>query len=220
MSVADLKRIATSERKPNPVASFSAYLDRYKPQLALTLPKHLKLERVVRLAVIAYKASPKIRACTPQSIVEAITTSAVLGLEIGVDGQGFLVPYGDVCQFVPGWKGLVDLVSRAGRASVWTGAVFEGDDFEYAYGDNPFIRHIPGGEDDPQKIIFVYAVGRVKGSDYPIIDVWPIRKVWKPPRPLQQAGREALFISRARTVRAQVPAVAGAEVRSEVDRTV
>jgi recombination protein RecT len=89
------------------------------------------------------------------------------------------VPYGKTCTFVPGWKGLVDIANRSGRATVWTGAVFQGDDFDYALGDSPFVRHRPGDEDDPAKMTHVYAIGRVNGSDHPVIEVWTIRKIWK-----------------------------------------
>ncbi|MBR8073516.1 recombinase RecT [Burkholderia cenocepacia] len=178
MSTAQLKQVATG-KKDNPVASFSSFLDKFKPQMALALPKHLTADRMARLAVTAFSSTPKLQECEPKTIVASIMTAATLGLEIGVDGQGFLVPYGRTCQFVPGWKGLVDLVSRSGRATVWTGAVFEGDEFDYALGDSPFIRHRPGEENDPDKITHVYAVGRVNGSEYPVIEVWTIRKVWK-----------------------------------------
>lgn len=178
MSTATLKQVATG-KKDNPVASFSSFLDKFKPQMALALPKHLTADRMARLAVTAFSSTPKLQECEPKTIVASIMTAATLGLEIGVDGQGFLVPYGRTCQFVPGWKGLVDLVSRSGRATVWTGAVFEGDEFDYALGDSPFIRHRPGEENDPDKITHVYAVGRVNGSEYPVIEVWTIRKVWK-----------------------------------------
>ncbi|MDN7913720.1 recombinase RecT [Burkholderia cepacia] len=178
MSTAALKQVATG-KKENPVASFSSFLDKFKPQMALALPKHLTADRMARLAVTAFSSTPKLQECEPKTIVAGIMTAATLGLEIGVDGQGFLVPYGRTCQFVPGWKGLVDLVSRSGRATVWTGAVFEGDEFDYALGDSPFIRHRPGEENDPDKITHVYAVGRVNGSEYPVIEVWTIRKVWK-----------------------------------------
>ncbi|MCA8026448.1 recombinase RecT [Burkholderia cepacia] len=178
MSTAALKQVATG-KKENPVASFSSFLDKFKPQMALALPKHLTADRMARLAVTAFSSTPKLQECEPKTIVASIMTAATLGLEIGVDGQGFLVPYGRTCQFVPGWKGLVDLVSRSGRATVWTGAVFEGDEFDYALGDSPFIRHRPGEENDPDKITHVYAVGRVNGSEYPVIEVWTIRKVWK-----------------------------------------
>jgi recombination protein RecT len=101
-----------------------------------------------------------------------------------MQGQSFLVPYKNKtgsyeCQFIPGWKGLVDLVNRAGRASVWSGAVFEGDEFDYALGDKPFLNHKPGDENDEDKLTHVYAIGRVKESDQPIIEVWSKAKVIK-----------------------------------------
>ena len=179
MNTAAALRSAATGENTNPVAAFSNFLDKFKPQIALALPKHLNPDRIARLAVTAFSTTPKLRECTAKSIVAGVMTSAVLGLEIGVDGQGFLVPYGDTAQFVPGWKGLVDLVSRTGRATVWTGAVFQGDEFDYALGDSPFVKHRPGDETDPDKLIYVYAIGRVNGSQYPVIEVWNIRKVWK-----------------------------------------
>lgn len=178
MSSAALKQVATG-KKENPVATFSAFLDRFKPQMALALPKHLTADRMARLAITAFSTTPKLQECEAKTIAASIMTAATLGLEIGVDGQGFLVPYGKTCTFVPGWKGLVDLVSRSGRATVWTGAVFEGDEFDYALGDTPFIRHRPGEENDPDLMTHVYAVGRVNGSQHPVIEVWTVGKVKK-----------------------------------------
>ena len=108
--------------------------------------------------------------------------SAQLGLEIGVLGQAFLVPYKQrdgsyICQLVPGWRGMQDLANRSGRASTWTAAVFEGDQFTYELGSSPSIHHVPCGEDREEKLTHVYAVGRIKGSEYPIIEVWSRLKV-------------------------------------------
>lgn len=178
MSTTALKQAATG-KKENPVATFSNFLDKLKPQMSLALPKHLSADRMARLAVTAFSTTPKLQECDPKSIAGSIMTASTLGLEPGVDGQGFLVPYGRTCTFVPGWKGLVDLVSRSGRATVWTGAVFQGDEFDYALGDSPFIKHRPGEENDPDKLTHVYAVGRVNGSQLPVIEVWTIKKVWK-----------------------------------------
>jgi recombination protein RecT len=178
MSNAALKQVATGKSE-NPVAKFSNFLDKLKPQMALALPKHLTADRMSRLALTAFSTTPKLQECEMKSIAGAIMTAVALGLEINVDGQCFLVPYGKTCTCVPGWKGLVDLVSRSGRAAVWTGAVFEGDEFDYALGDSPFVRHRPGEENDPDKLTHVYAIGRVNGSNYPVIEVWTIKKVWK-----------------------------------------
>ena len=155
------------------------YLTKHKDQLAMALPKHMTPERMVRLALTAVGQSTKLAACDARSLFASVVVAAQLGLEIGVAGQGFLVPYKGKATFVPGWQGLVDLVARAGRASVWTGAVFDGDFFDYALGDSPFVKHRPCGEDDPNKMTHVYAIGRVNGSQWPIIEVWPISRVWK-----------------------------------------
>lgn len=178
------------QRPANPVAHMSHFLDRMKPQMALALPKHLTPDRMARLALTQFSTNPKLQQCTQESFAASIMMSATVGLEIGVNGQAFLVPYGRTCQFVPGWKGLVDIANRSGRCTVWTGAVFEGDDFDYALGDSPFVRHRPGEEDDPAKLTHVYAIGRVNGSNWPVIEVWTIGKVWKHRDQYNKVGRQ------------------------------
>jgi recombination protein RecT len=102
-----------------------------------------------------------------------------LGLEPGINGQCYLIPYGNVCTLVPGWRGYMDLLNRTERASAWTEAVYEGDEFEYSLGTNPDIRHKRGKWAGKEAALqFVYAVGRIKNSDFPIIDVWDIDKIW------------------------------------------
>lgn len=160
-----------------------AFFKKNRDQIGMALPKHLNPDRMTRLALTALSQNPELRKCTMRSIFGEVVKASQIGLEIGVLGQGFLVPYWNEkkgvteAQFIAGWQGLVDLVARAGRASVWTGAAFEGDEFDYSLGDTPFVKHKPCGEDDPAKITHAYAVGRVNGSQWPIIEVWPIMKV-------------------------------------------
>ncbi len=179
MSTSQLKAAATGKPPANPLVALSSFMDKFKPQLALALPKHLTADRMARLALTAFSTTPALQQCEPRSILAAVMTAGQLGLEIGVNGQGFLVPYGKTCTFVPGWKGLQDLVNRTGRASSWTGAVYEGDEFDYRLGDSPFVEHKPGDEDDERKLTHVYAIGRVNGSNWPIVEVWKMSKVWK-----------------------------------------
>ena len=162
----------------SPAKNLSDFMDRYKGQLALALPKHLSADRMVRLVMTAYSQNKALQKCDMHSIFASSVIAAQLGLEIGVGGQGYLVPYGTKATFVPGWQGLVDLVSRAGRATVWTGAVYRGDTFDWALGDNPFVKHQPQGDaDNWNDISHVYAIGRVNGSQYPVIEVWTMDRV-------------------------------------------
>lgn len=186
MSVASLQKVATGaspERKP---LGFPDLLERVKPQIALALPKHLNADRMARIALTEFRKNPKLADCEPLTVVACVVMASQLGLELGVDGQAFLVPYYDkrqkksVCTFIPGWKGYVDLVSRAGRASVWTGAVHRHDEFRYELGTSPSIIHRPsdeGEEDAP--FTHVYAVGRIKGAEWPVIEVWSRDRVMR-----------------------------------------
>lgn len=182
MSTQALKSAVTGKPadKSNPVASFSGFLEKFKPQMALALPKHLTPDRMARLAVTAFSTSDKLQLCDPKSIVGSIMTAATLGLEIGVDGQGFLVPYGKTCQFVPGWKGLVDLVNRSGNGTVYTGVIFA--DQEYTFTDGAkrdLVIHNETDLEAAEDITHAYAVGWVKGATMPIIELWRVSKIKK-----------------------------------------
>jgi recombination protein RecT len=169
---------ALANKSASPATQLSAFMDKHKSQIAIALPKHITADRMVRLAMTSFSQNKALQSCDMNSIFASVVIAAQLGLEIGVGGQGYLVPYKGKATFVPGWQGLVDLVSRAGRATVWTGAVYAGDQFDWALGDNPFVKHQPNGDGDHWKqITHVYAIGRVNGSQYPVIEVWTMDRV-------------------------------------------
>jgi recombination protein RecT len=173
-----LRDVATG-KSDNPLASFAGFLEKIKPQIANALPRHLNADRMARLALTAFSTNPDLQRCSPQSIAASIMTAAQLGLEPGVAGAGYLIPYKGTCTFVPGWRGLVDIASRSGRASVWTGIVRDGDDFSYQLGDSPYCRHVPKDSDEDTPWTHVYAVGRVRDAVMPVIEVWTRAKVSK-----------------------------------------
>lgn len=168
-----------TQKETSPVAQFGSFMEKLKPQISRALPAHMNADRIVRLALTAFSSNKELRECDPKTIAASIMTAAQLGLEPGINGQGYLIPYKGTCNFVPGWKGLVDLVARSGRATVWTGAVRAGDGFEYQLGDTPFCKHKPGDEDDDTQFTHVYAIGRVRDAAMPVIEVWSRAKIQK-----------------------------------------
>ena len=164
-------------------------LQAWLPEIRRALPKHLNADRMSRIALTAFRRTPKLADCDPRSVFAAVIQAAQLGLEPDTLGRSYLIPYANrkktpegwkstmECQFVPGWKGLVDLMNRSGQGSAWTGAIREGDFFEYQLGDSPFLKHRPTGDDG--NITHVYAIGRAKGSDWPVIEVWSMPAIWK-----------------------------------------
>lgn len=177
MASTSLDKIAKGEKPTSEIAKFSAFLDKLKPQMAMALPRHMNADRMTRLALTAFSSSKDLQQCSAQSIAASIMTAAQLGLEPGINGQGYLIPYKKTCTFVPGWKGLVDLVARSGRATVWTGVVFDGDRFEYELGDEPRCKHVPADHADDAEFTNVYAIGRVRDAQMPVIEVWSRNKV-------------------------------------------
>lgn len=167
----------------NPKTIYSE-LQKQKAQIEAALPKHMTSDRMARIAYTQLRVNPKLFACTFESFMGCIMGAAQLGLEPGVNGQCYLIPYEDrkrgitVCTLVPGWKGLIDLVSRSARGQAWTNAVRKGDSFTYRPGSSPRLEHDPGDE-DTGAFTHVYAVGWVKDAQWPIIEVWSRAKVLK-----------------------------------------
>jgi recombination protein RecT len=146
----------------------------------MALPKHLNPDRMVRLALTCFSTTPALRQCTANSILASIVVASQLGLEPGVAGQAYLIPYKNTCTLVPGWQGLVGLLNNTGRATAWTGAVYEGDEWVFQLGSQPKCYHVPGPNfGDSDKLIWVYACGKVNGSEQPVIEAWPMSRVIK-----------------------------------------
>lgn len=174
----------TALTRGEPPKDFPAMLDAWLPEIRRALPKHMDGDRMARIALTEFRKNPTLGKCEPKSVFAAVVIASQLGLEPGVLGQAYLVPYYNTrkqrheCQLIPGWQGYADLVARAGRASVWTGAVYQGDEFDYGQGDRPFISHKSMAEEETEeKLLYCYAVGRIKNSEWPVVEVWPVRKI-------------------------------------------
>lgn len=169
--------MASNNQQVKPIVAMARQIDTLKKQLALALPKHLNADRMARLVLTQFSVNPELMNCSFDSIAGAIMNASQMGLEIGVGGQGWLIPYGRTATFIPGWQGLVDLCNRSGRASVWTASVRPGADFRAYKGTKPHIDHDDSDEDPTAPITHVYAVGWVKNAAWPNIEVWNRRKI-------------------------------------------
>lgn len=146
-------------------------LERAKPSLAGVLPRHLTPDKLVRVALMATSRTPLLLECTPGSILLGVMQAAALGLEVGgVLGHGYLVPFKNrrgvyEAQFVPGYRGLIDLARRSGHVAIIEARVVLSDDreFDYDLGLDRKLVHRPGeGRGD---MTHVYAIARFRGGD-------------------------------------------------------
>ena len=136
-----------------------------EPQIKKALPSVITPERFARMVNTALSSTPKLQACTPMSFIGAMMQAAQLGLEPNTPlGQAYLIPYGNVCQFQLGYRGLIDLAYRSGEvSSIQAHEVHENDVFEYEYGLDPKLRHVPA-KADRGPVVWYYAVLKLKNG--------------------------------------------------------
>jgi recombination protein RecT len=144
--------------------------DGYKNQLAAALPKGLSADRMVRVVLTAINKNPDLLKCTKESLWEAVMGCSALGLFPDMLGRAYLVPYGNKCTLIIGYKGLIDLAYRSERIDgVQLRPVFQGDYFVYRFGLEPQLEHEPCSE--PGQLTHVYSVVHIKGAANPTFDV-------------------------------------------------
>ncbi len=172
-----LAKVTGTAVKPK---DFPSMLTAWLPEIRRALPKHLNADRMSRIALTAFRRTPKLANCDPRSVFAAVIQASQLGLEPDTLGRSYLIPYGQECQFVPGWKGLVDLMNRSGQGSVYTGVIFK--DQVYRFIDGSKRELIIENETelvDPSDITHAYAIGHIKGGMFPVIELWRMAKVLK-----------------------------------------
>jgi len=133
---------ALSKREPT-VEDFLKSVG-FKKQMAMVLPKHITPERLARLALYAIRTTPKLLDCTRDSVLAAVMQSAQLGLEPGLLGHCYFIPYGRECQFIIGYKGYLDLLRRSSEiASLNVHIVYQNDKLNLVYGVEEKLTHVP-----------------------------------------------------------------------------
>jgi recombination protein RecT len=188
---------------------FRSVLLKMKDQIALALPKHMDRDRLLRVVLTTVQRTPAILSCTQHSVLAAIMQSAQLGLEPDSTlGHCYLIPYGNHCQLIIGYKGLIELARRSGVvSSVRAHIVQAGDLFEYELGLTPKLRHVPQdvlelndrqqrekilgalGNVNPNMLVAAYAVIDLKdgGQHFEVVTKSFVDRI----RAVSQSGRSA-----------------------------
>lgn len=143
-----------------------------KGSLAEVLPKHLTPDRVLKMALVAVSRQPKLLECTKESFARSVMQSAELGLDCsGTLGSAYLVPYWSSklrafeAQFIPGYRGLIDLARRSGQVSrIEAHLVYKNDDYELVLGTEPVLVHKPKLDGPRGEVVFAYMVAELVGG--------------------------------------------------------
>lgn len=178
----------------SPAGQVRHYLERMKGEIALALPTHITPDRMARVALTAIRTTPALLECSIDSLMAGVIQSAQLGLEPGILGHAYYVPYNKKireqgkadrwvkeAQFQIGYKGLVELMMRSGRYQTINGDVIrEHDAFEFEQGYEEKLKHVPNFE-KPGRVIAVYAYYILKNGGrrarvFTVADVERIRR--------------------------------------------
>jgi recombination protein RecT len=157
-------------------------IQQLRPELARALPKGMDADRIARLALTVLRtsemearkrgnANASLANCSPESFAGALLTAASLGLEPGVNGECYLVPYRRECTLIIGYQGYAKLFWQHPLAQhLDAQAVHEADDFDYAYGTAPFLRHKPA-RGERGEVIYYYAAATLStgGSSFVVL---------------------------------------------------
>lgn len=144
----------------------SNLIDKLKPQLQMALPNAMTPERMARTALTEFRNNPKLLQCDPASLMKCIMCASQLGLEPGLLGHVYFVPYKQEAQMIIGYKGLIDLARRSGQIErLEAREVCENEICEIEYGTNAQINHKPilNGKERGKPIGY-YAVASFKGG--------------------------------------------------------
>jgi recombination protein RecT len=171
------------------IRTVRTYLLAQQGQLEAALPTFMNPTRFLRAAFTEFSKTPSLYECSTRSLLGALIQCAQLGLEPGVLGHVYLVPFknrrkGTVeVTVIPGYKGLLSLARRSGDIStIQAHPVYAGDLFRYAYGLEPLLEHVPSqdpmvsivnGQRIERPLTHVYAVAKLKdgGAQYEVMTV-------------------------------------------------
>jgi recombination protein RecT len=162
------------------ISTLRQLFDSSKERFAEVIPRHLSVERMLRISLACITRDSKLLECSPASLLQCVMQLSEMGLEPGgVLGEAYLVPYKGVCTVIPGYRGLVTLARRGGYVrDVEAAVVREGDFFRYERGIELKLKHKPklAGDQD-RKIIAVYMIAHLKGTPRPHVEVMSIDDV-------------------------------------------
>lgn len=134
------------------------------------LPKHVRPEKMARIALTALRTTKDLANCSPESFFGCLMQAAQLGLEVNTPhGHAWLIPRMNRGQLEAtlqvGYQGMIELALRSGKVEkIWTRVVRDGDHFRVKYGLEEDIEHEPAIDEDRETrpITYVYAVASLK----------------------------------------------------------
>ena len=138
----------------------------YGDSLAAALPSHVNPKQWLAVAIDAVRRNPAIEKAAQQDMgrfFAALRNAARRGLEPGTE-QYYLVPFGGKIEGIVGYRGMVEMMYRAGAVkSVIAELVHTKDKFQFTPGKDAIPHHeIDWWADDRGDILGAYAYAQLE----------------------------------------------------------
>jgi len=167
------KLMTNNTKAPTAETIEAALTTRYKDDLATSLPHGIEPSGYAKAMCGMLNANTDVLNCTKESLLTSILAAARTGLE-PASGGFYFVKYGNQCQFLLSYKGMVQLARDAGAiVDCYARIVHEDDHFEWTCGTNENIEHFPALDSarSSRPISHVYGVA-VLPSGRQMFEVW------------------------------------------------
>lgn len=147
-------------------------IEKAAPSIKTLLPKIMTPERFGAILFNSCQKNPLLLECDHFSIIKVGLQCAMLGVEPDTPlQQAHIIPYKGKATLQLGYRGLIELARRSNTlANVIAYVVHQSDDFDFALGDTPFVRHRPFLGGDPGEFVAVYGI-LVQTSGGKVIDI-------------------------------------------------
>ena len=138
--------------------TIESWLESKREELFGLLPSNIHKERFLRNIIMQIKMNDGLKNCSISSIAKACVQASTLGLDIGVLGSAYLVPYGREAQLSVGYQGYIDLAYRSGMKAIHTGIVRQLDNYKATHEDFTHEYDPFGTDEERGPVVGVYAL--------------------------------------------------------------
>jgi recombination protein RecT len=125
------KSLAKQDDQQLEKRTWKTWLDSHASDFEEVATAHLQPERLTRVFLSELKRTPKLKDCSPDSLMMSLVLCSQLGLEPSSPvGHIYLIPYGKTCTPIIGYKGMMELIRRVGTVKQIEARVFSQADLD------------------------------------------------------------------------------------------
>jgi recombination protein RecT len=178
-------------KQPNPIAELKEVMDNGTEQFRAALPAHIPVERFKRVLLTAVQNSPPLATADRRTFFNSAMKAAQDGLlpdgreaalviyktKVKLQGKEVWI---DAVQYMPMIAGLRKKVRNSGEIATWDAkVVYEKDEFDFAEGLDPYLKHKPFIDGDPGRVRAAYSVARLKSGEttFEVMSVHQIERI-------------------------------------------